>query len=130
MIDDLLTLKAAAIWRCVSRAGEEYALAPATFAAALSRQDATILNIMRACEAALHIPPRAPRHAAERSRRVRPACLGRLDRCRASGQPDAHGGLSDITLHDNQTLEIPVTVGIMREASRRVVLPREGDAHY
>ncbi|WP_455230387.1 type VII toxin-antitoxin system HepT family RNase toxin [Geopseudomonas aromaticivorans] len=53
MIDDLLSLKAATIERGVKRAREEYARDPATFASDLSRQDAAILNIQRACEAAL-----------------------------------------------------------------------------
>lgn len=45
--------KAATIERCVSRAREEYAKNPATFATDLTRQDAAILNIQRASGAAL-----------------------------------------------------------------------------
>jgi len=53
MGDDVLINKAATIERCVRRAREEYAANPDTFAMAFTRQDAAILNIQRACEAAL-----------------------------------------------------------------------------
>ena len=53
MADDVLLNKAASIERCVVRVKEEYAGDPATFATNFSRQDAAILNIQRACEAAL-----------------------------------------------------------------------------
>ena len=53
MTDDVLINKAATIERCVKRAREEYARGPATFATDFTRQDAAILNIQRACEAAL-----------------------------------------------------------------------------
>ena len=53
MADDVLLNKAAIIERCVARAREEYEVDRATFAASFSRQDAAILNIQRACEAAL-----------------------------------------------------------------------------
>ena len=53
MADDVLLDKAATVERCVRRAGEEYHKDPATFAADVTRQDAAILNIQRACEACL-----------------------------------------------------------------------------
>lgn len=53
MVDDVLLNKAATIERCVARAREEYDKDPATFASDFTRQDAAILNIQRACEAAL-----------------------------------------------------------------------------
>lgn len=55
MIDDLLSIKAASIGRCVSRAREEYARAQEIFAADLPARDTAILNMLRACEAALHM---------------------------------------------------------------------------
>lgn len=51
--DDVLINKAATIERCVNRAREEYNKDPSTFATDFTRQDAAILNIQRACEAAL-----------------------------------------------------------------------------
>ncbi len=51
--DDVLINKAATIERCVNRARDEYDKDPSTFATDFTRQDAAILNIQRACEAAL-----------------------------------------------------------------------------
>nr|WP_261373387.1 DUF86 domain-containing protein [Rheinheimera sp. YQF-1] len=51
--DDVLLNKAATIERSILRALEEYNKNPATFATDFTRQDAAILNIQRACEAAL-----------------------------------------------------------------------------
>ncbi|MBE9562874.1 MAG: DUF86 domain-containing protein, partial [Proteobacteria bacterium] len=42
--------KVQSIQRCVARAREEYSLAASNFKQDYSRQDATILNIIRACE--------------------------------------------------------------------------------
>jgi hypothetical protein len=53
MADDILINKAATIERCVARAREEYEKGADTFATDFTRQDAAILNILRACEAAL-----------------------------------------------------------------------------
>lgn len=53
MADGLLVAKAGIIERCVERAWEEYQSEPASFAMDMSRQDAAILNITRACSAAL-----------------------------------------------------------------------------
>ena len=47
--------KAATIERCVARAREEYNADPANFATNFTRQDAAVLNVQRACEAALDI---------------------------------------------------------------------------
>jgi len=55
MADDILVNKAAKIERCVARAREEYAADPVTFATNFTRQDAAVLNVQRACEAALDI---------------------------------------------------------------------------
>ena len=55
MVNDVLINKAASIERCINRVHEEYAKAGANFATDYSRQDAAILNIQRACEAALDV---------------------------------------------------------------------------
>lgn len=52
-MDDVLLNKAETIERCVARVREEYACDPDGFAHNFTRQDAAILNIQRACEAAL-----------------------------------------------------------------------------
>ena len=53
MVDDVLINKAATIERCVARAREEFERNPLTFATDFTRQDAAVLNVQRACEAAL-----------------------------------------------------------------------------
>lgn len=55
MTDAALTSKAATITRCVARAREEYDTDPSTFLLDPSRHDAAILNMLRACAAALDI---------------------------------------------------------------------------
>ena len=53
MADDVIINKAATIERCIARVREEHQKAGDNFATDYSRQDAAILNIQRACEAAL-----------------------------------------------------------------------------
>lgn len=55
MADDVILNKVSTIERCVKRAREEYQADPDSFAMNYTRQDAAILNIQRACEAALDI---------------------------------------------------------------------------
>lgn len=52
-MDDVLLNKAETIERCVARVREEYEIEPESFTKNFTRQDAAILNIQRACEAAL-----------------------------------------------------------------------------
>ena len=59
MRDDVLINKAATIERCVARAREEFDHDPTTFETNFSRQDAAVMNIQRACEAALDMGQQA-----------------------------------------------------------------------
>lgn len=52
-MDDVLLNKAAAIERSIARAREEYAKGAHSFVDDHTRQDAAVLNIQRACEAAI-----------------------------------------------------------------------------
>jgi len=54
-MDDVILNKCASIERCVSRAREEYNKDVTSFSDDFTRQDAAILNIQRACEAALDV---------------------------------------------------------------------------
>lgn len=54
MSDDVVLAKAAIIERCIARAREELA-ASLDFRTDLTRQDAAILNVQRACEAGVDI---------------------------------------------------------------------------
>lgn len=118
MADDVLLNKAAAIERCVGRAREEYAKAPATFASDFTRQDAAILNIQRACEAALdmgHYLIRQRRLGLPQSARdvfdilagakvISSTLADRLKRM---------VGFRNIAVHEYQKLQLAITVNII-----------------
>ena len=119
MADDVLINKAATIERCVARAREEYARDPGSFATDFTRQDAAILNIQRACEAALDMG----QHLIRRER------LGVPQSARDVFALLAHGawidsvlaerlkhmvGFRNIAVHDYQALQLPITVSIIQ----------------
>ena len=52
-VRNVLLNKAAIIERCIRRAREEYAGGGAAFEANYSRQDAAVINVIRACEASI-----------------------------------------------------------------------------
>jgi uncharacterized protein YutE (UPF0331/DUF86 family) len=56
--DKVLLYKAKVIERCVARARQEYAATQGHFSTDLTRQDAAVLNLQRACEAALDMAQR------------------------------------------------------------------------
>lgn len=118
--DDVILNKAATIERCVARAREEYAKDPATFATDLTRQDAAILNIQRACEAALD----CGQHIIRRERLGVPQSSRDVFRLLADGgwiDPALSGamqkmvGFRNIAVHDYQTLQLPITVAVIRD---------------
>ena len=55
MSDEVLSIKTATIARCIKRARDELAKAPATFDEDITRQDAATLNVLRAWEAAVEM---------------------------------------------------------------------------
>lgn len=120
MVDDVLINKAATIERCVARAREEYFSDPATFATNFSHQDAAILNIQRACEAALdmgHHLIRRDRLGVPQSARdvfTLLAQAGRIDLPLAEGL-QRMVGFRNIAVHDYQTLQLPITVSIIEK---------------
>ena len=118
MADDVLINKAATIERCVRRAREEYAADPASFATNFTRQDAAILNIQRACEAALDMG----QHLIRRERLGVPQSARDVFALLAAGQwLDAAlatrlqkmVGFRNIAVHDYQTLQLPITVAVI-----------------
>ncbi|MBO9542184.1 DUF86 domain-containing protein [bacterium] len=118
MADDVLINKAAAIERCVARAREEYQRDPSTFATDFTRQDAAILNIQRACEAALDMGQhliRRDRLGVPQSARdvfallagagwIEPTLADSLKRM---------VGFRNIAVHDYQSLQLPITVNVI-----------------
>lgn len=118
MADDVLINKAATIERCVARAREEYQREPATFASDFTRQDAAILNIQRACEAALdmgqHLIRREKLGVPQSARDV----FALLAQAGWIALPQADGlqrmvGFRNIAVHDDQKLQLPITVSII-----------------
>jgi uncharacterized protein YutE (UPF0331/DUF86 family) len=120
MADDVLINKAAVIERCVARAREEYASDPASFATNFTRQDAAILNIQRACEAALdmgqHLIRREKLGVPQSARDVFALLAqgGWIDVTLADGLKRMVG-FRNIAVHDYQALQLPITVSIITQ---------------
>jgi uncharacterized protein YutE (UPF0331/DUF86 family) len=118
MADDVLLNKAATIERCVGRAREEYSRDPATFDQDYTRQDAAILNIQRACEAALDMGQHLIRHhrlglpQSARDVFTLLASAGWIDADLAEGLRRMVG-FRNIAVHDYQSMHLPITVTII-----------------
>lgn len=120
MVDDVLINKVAAIERCVGRAREEYDRDTATFATDYTRQDAAILNIQRACEAALDMG----QHLIRREKLGMPQSVRDVFALLAQGGWITAGladglkrmvGLRNIAVRDYQPLQLPITVSIIEK---------------
>jgi uncharacterized protein YutE (UPF0331/DUF86 family) len=118
MADDVLINKAATIERCVRRAREEYAADPAGFSGNFTRQDAAILNIQRACEAALDMG----QHLVRRERLGVPQSARDVFALLAQGgwisaaladQLKRMVGFRNIAVHDYESLQLPITIRII-----------------
>ena len=120
MVNDVLLNKAATIERCVARARQEYAAAGAHFAEDFTRQDAAILNIQRACEAALdmgHHVIRVKKLGVPQSARqvfdllAQGGCISET----LAEQLKKMVGFRNIAVHDYQQLLLPITQRIITE---------------
>lgn len=118
MVDDVLLNKAATIERCVRRARDEYAADPGSFATNFTRQDAAILNIQRACEAALDMG----QHLIRRERLGVPQSARDVFNLLAQGgwitlvladSLKRMVGFRNIAVHDYEALQLPITVRII-----------------
>ena len=120
MPDDVVVNKAATIERCVARAREEFERAPSTFATDFTRQDAAVLNVQRACEAALDMG----QHLVRREHLGVPQSARDVFELLAQGQwIDAQLATSlkrmvafrNIAVHDYQSLLLPILVNVITE---------------
>jgi len=120
MVDDVLLNKAAVIERCVARAREEHAADIEGFASDHTRQDAAILNIQRACEAALDMG----QHLIRRDRLGVPQSardvFGLLARKERIPQVLAESlqrmvGFRNIAVHAYQELQLPIVVAVITD---------------
>lgn len=120
MPDDVLINKAATIERCVRRAREEYNADPASFATNFTRQDAAILNIQRACEAALdmgqHLIRRERLGVPQSARDVFTllATYAWIDPSLAE-QLKRMVGFRNLAVHDYASLQLPITIKIIEQ---------------
>jgi uncharacterized protein YutE (UPF0331/DUF86 family)/predicted nucleotidyltransferase len=140
VIDDIIINKIATIERCTARAREEYRKDPASFGADHTRQDAAVLNIQRACEAAQDLG----QHLIRRERLGTPqsardvftllATAGWVDSALADTMKRMVG-YRNIAVHDYQTLQLPITVAIIEHhlddfvAFTRAILLRDGSSN-
>ena len=118
MLDDVLVNKAATIERCVARVREEYAAAGANFATDFTRQDAAILNLQRACEAALDIGQylvRRDKLGVPQSARDVFNLLAQAGWIEpALAQSLKHMvGFRNIAVQDYKSLQLPITVSVI-----------------
>ena len=118
MVDDVLINKAATIERCVARAREEFERNPLTFGTDFTRQDAAVLNVQRACEAALDMG----QHIVRRDQLGIPQSARDVFELLAQAQwidaPLASGlkrmvAFRNIAVHDYQSLLLPILVNII-----------------
>lgn len=119
MVNDVLINKAASIERCVARAKEEYDVDPEGFAKDYTRQDAAILNIQRACEAALDMGQhliRTERLGIPQSARDVFSILAEADFIEENLAEVLKRmvGFRNIAVHDYQSLQLPIVVSIIK----------------
>lgn len=120
MADDVILNKAAVIERCVARAREEYERDKQDFARDFTRQDAAVLNILRACEAALdlgqHLVRREKLGVPQSARDVFSllASAGWIDENLAAALRRMVG-YRNIAVHDYKALQLPITIAIIEK---------------
>lgn len=117
-MDDVVLNKAAVIERCAQRVREEYADDDANLTADLTKQDSIILNIQRACEAAIDLAmhlvrkerlglPQESRDAFDLLSRT-----GKLDSSLAAALKRMVG-FRNVAVHDYQRLNLDVVRAIV-----------------
>lgn len=118
MTDDVLTNKASTIERCLQRVREEYADDPRNLRDNITRQDAIILNVQRACQAAIDLAMHLVRiHALGPPQESRDAFALLIE---ADLLPKELGqqlmrmvGFRNIAIHDYQELNVDIVQSII-----------------
>jgi uncharacterized protein YutE (UPF0331/DUF86 family) len=120
MADDVILNKAAIIERCVKRVRDLYADDDANLFEDLTRQDAIVLNLQRACEAAIdlamHLVRRQRLGVPQESREVFSllAEAGAIDPLLAATLARMVG-FRNLAVHEYQALQMPIVRAIIRE---------------
>ncbi len=118
MVDDVVLNKAASIERAIRRAREEYAGDPANLTGNLTKQDAIVLNLQRACEAAIDLAmvlvargrlgvPQTSRDAFDLL-----AAAGLVPHALADAMKRMVG-FRNVAVHDYQRLSLPIVQAIL-----------------
>ena len=120
MVDDVILNKSAIIERCVKRVRDLYADDDANLFEDITRQDAIVLNLQRACEAAIdlamHLVRRQRLGVPQESREAFSllAEAGILDPLLAATLARMVG-FRNVAVHEYQALQIPIVRSIIRE---------------
>lgn len=118
MVDEVVLNKVAAIERCLRRVNEEYANHEAELESNYTRQDAIILNLLRASEAAIDLAMHATRVGnlglpqESREAFVLLERAGWIDPG-LSKQMQAMVGFRNVAVHDYQKLNLEVVKSIL-----------------
>jgi uncharacterized protein YutE (UPF0331/DUF86 family) len=119
-LDDVLALKVASLRRCVARAREERALAGTGFREDFSHQDASLLNIFRACEQGIdlgnHLVRKlrlgVPAHASDSFALLQRASVIPADLCAALVRMTA---FRNTAIHEYRRLDLDVVERVLAE---------------
>jgi uncharacterized protein YutE (UPF0331/DUF86 family) len=120
MADDVILNKAAIIERCVKRVRDLYADDDANLFEDITRQDAIVLNLQRACEAAIdlamHLVRRQRLGVPQESREAFSllAEAGALNPLLAATLARMVG-FRNLAVHEYQALQMPIVRAIIRE---------------
>lgn len=112
--------KIASIVRCVERARAEHTQAGAAFKGDFTRQDAAVLNVTRACEAAIDLANmliRKQRLGVPGDAKESFALLerGRLISGELSGRLQRMIGFRNVAVHQYQDLDLNIVESVIRE---------------
>lgn len=118
MVDEVLLGKVATIERCIARAREEYLAAGESFSTDFTRQDAAILNVQRACEAALdmgyYVVKRDKLGLPQSARQVFEILLqSKVINAELAAALKKMISFRNIVVHDYQTLILPVAIDVI-----------------
>jgi uncharacterized protein YutE (UPF0331/DUF86 family) len=139
MADEVVLNKAAVIERCLGRISEEYANSEAELESNYTRQDAIVLNLLRASEAAIDLAMHATRVGKLGLPRESREAFALLERAGwiepgLSRRMQAMVGFRNVAVHDYQRLSLEVVKSILDDhlndfrAFASAILRREAES--
>ncbi|TAA39602.1 type VII toxin-antitoxin system HepT family RNase toxin [Corallincola spongiicola] len=119
-MDDVIVNKAATIRRCLNRIDEEFQNDPQQFRANFTKQDSVVLNLQRACEAAIDIANRYIRLQHLGIPQSARDSFGILAQNKVISDSLCDGlqrmvALRNIAVHDYQTLNIEIVISVVEK---------------